>query len=95
MGFMITKDDIKNLADLARVDISLDEMEKMTKEVDSILGYVGVINNTTADLERSVPKHRNIMRDDEPTTQSGEYTEKLLQNAPSREGNYLKVKKIL
>jgi Asp-tRNA(Asn)/Glu-tRNA(Gln) amidotransferase C subunit len=35
------------------------------------------------------------MRDDVVTNNTDEYTEKLLNNAPSREGRYLKVKKIL
>jgi Asp-tRNA(Asn)/Glu-tRNA(Gln) amidotransferase C subunit len=35
------------------------------------------------------------MREDVIVNKAGEYTEKLLGNAPSREGNYLKVKKIL
>lgn len=95
MGFMITKEDIKNLANLARIEISSEEADKMTSEVDSILGYVGVIQNIKGDAQRIIPKLRNVMREDLPTTEPGEYTEKLLKNAPSREGNYLKVKKIL
>jgi Asp-tRNA(Asn)/Glu-tRNA(Gln) amidotransferase C subunit len=67
----------------------------MTKEVDSILGYVGQIQNSTGDAERIVPTHRNVMRDDAVTHEPREYTEKLLKNAPAREGDYLKVKNIL
>ena len=92
---MITKEDIKNLADLARIEISESEAEKMTSEMDSILAYVGQIKDSTGDLERETPKLRNVMRDDVVTNKPGEYKEKLLNNAPSREGDYLKVKKIL
>lgn len=91
----ITKEDIKNLADLARIKISDDEMEKMTSEIGSILGYVGVIQNVGGDVKDTIPKLRNVMREDEVTTVTGENTEKILQNAPERSGNYLKVKKIL
>jgi Asp-tRNA(Asn)/Glu-tRNA(Gln) amidotransferase C subunit len=35
------------------------------------------------------------MREDVPENKTGEYTEAILQNAPAREGNWLKVKKIL
>jgi Asp-tRNA(Asn)/Glu-tRNA(Gln) amidotransferase C subunit len=35
------------------------------------------------------------MRDDSVTHTPGEFTEDILNNAPDREGNYLKVKKIL
>ena len=92
---MITKEDIKNLANLARIEISDTEAEKMTTEMDSILGYVSQIKDSTGDLERTIPKLRNVMRDDVVTNEPDQYKEKLLKNAPSREGDYLKVKKIL
>lgn len=92
---MITPKDIKNLADLARIEISDTETESLTHEVDSILEYVGQIKNATGDVEKMVPELHNVMRDDVVTNEPGQYTENLLANAPSREGNYIKVKKIL
>ncbi len=92
---MITKEDIKNLADLARIQISDKEAESLTREMDSILGYVGQIKEATGDTEKMLPKLRNIMREDISTNAPKQYAEKLLKNAPSREKNYLKVKKIL
>ena len=92
---MITKEDIKNLANLARIEIPQEEAEKLTAEVDSILDYVGQIKDVSGDAERKIPKLRNVLREDVVTNEEGEYTEKLLSNAPSREKNYLKVKKIL
>lgn len=92
---MITKEDIKNLASLARIGVSEEEAESMTSEVDSILGYVGVVQSFSGDDKRDVPKLRNVMREDSVTNESNEYKEKLLNNAPSREKDYLKVKKIL
>lgn len=92
---MITSKDIKDLADLARIEVSDAEAEGLTSQIDSILGYVGQIKDSTGDVERVIPKLRNVMRPDVVTNSDGEYTEKLLNNAPSREGKYLKVKKIL
>jgi aspartyl-tRNA(Asn)/glutamyl-tRNA(Gln) amidotransferase subunit C len=92
---MISKEDIKNLADLARIEVSDSEAEGLTSQIDSILGYVGQIQNSTGDAKMDVPKLRNVMREDLVTNNSDEYTDKLLNNAPSREGRYLKVKKIL
>lgn len=92
---MITTDEIKHLAGLARIEISEGEITGMTSEIDSILGYVGQITSATSEVSHSVPPLRNIMRDDISTHTSGQYTEALLQNAPAREGNLLKVKKIL
>ena len=92
---MITTEEVKHLADLARIEMLPGEAEKMTKEIDSILGYVGQINETTGDMTRAIPPLRNVMREDAPTNTPGDYTEKLLENAPAREGGYVKVKKIL
>ncbi len=92
---MITTDDIKHLADLSRMEISGAEMEKLTAEIDAILGYVGQIMNTTGDMSRDVPALHNVMRLDAPTNTTGQYTEGILRNAPARDGNWLKVKKIL
>jgi aspartyl-tRNA(Asn)/glutamyl-tRNA(Gln) amidotransferase subunit C len=92
---MVNKETIKNLSDLARIKMSDSEAESMTKDLDSILGYVGQINGAMENLQPSISKHRNIMRDDVVTTEAREYTEKILKNAPARDGDYLKVKKIL
>ena len=92
---MITRQDIRNLANLARIEVSDTEAKNLTKEVDAILGYVGQIQSVSGDIENEIPKHRNVMREDVVTNSSREYTESLLSNAPSREGDFLRVKKIL
>lgn len=91
----ITKEEIKNLADLARIEVTEPDLVKMTGEIDSILGYVGAVQQFSGGMEREIPNHRNILRDDEVTNKEGEYTEKILKNAPERDGDYLVVKKIL
>lgn len=92
---MVDKEEIKNLANLARIEITDSEADSLTLELDSILDYVGQIKNafTTADLE--TPAIKNVLREDLPTNSDFEYTEDILKNAPAREGNYLRVKKIL
>lgn len=94
---MITKEELKGLADLARMDITDAEVDKLTKDVDSILGYVGQIKDAVDSLpkEAALPKLRNVIREDVVTNSPGQYAEKILNSAPSREGQYIKVKKIL
>lgn len=91
----ITKEQIENLAKLARIGLSREEALNLTVEVDSILGYVDQIKEVTGETKKVTPKLRNVMREDVVTNSKGQYKEKLLNNAPSREGDYLKVKKIL
>jgi len=92
---MISTEDITHLAQLARIEISGAEKENLTTEIDSILGYVSVIKDTSGESERVIPPLRNVMREDVVEHTPRQYTEAILKNAPAREGDYLKVKKIL
>ncbi len=92
---MITKEDIKNLADLARIEVSEEEADSLTSQIDSILSYVGEIKNMDSDDGSEIPEVRNIMREDVVTHKDDEYIDGLLSNMPDKEGRYLKVKKIL
>jgi aspartyl/glutamyl-tRNA(Asn/Gln) amidotransferase C subunit len=92
---------VLNLAKLARIDLEDGEAESLSREFDAILGYVGEIKNAGFKIQDSGFKNkeefsvRNVMREDLSPHESGIYTEKILAQAPAREGNYLKVKKIL
>ena len=92
---MITTANIEKLASLARIKISDGEKISMQKDIESILEYVGQVKDIKTDQANDKPVLRNVMRDDVVTHSSNEYTEALLSLAPSREKNYLKVKKIL
>ena len=95
---MIEIKEIEKLSALSRMALSADEKEGLRQDIDSILGYIDQIKKATvsgvAD-KRDVPEHRNIMREDANPHESGVFTEAMLAEAPAREGNYLKVKKIL
>lgn len=94
----ITKKEIENLAALSRLELSEEEKERMRGEFGSILEYVASIqkiSSTASEKSRSIVATVNIMREDENPHESGLYTEKLLSAAPQREGEYVRVKKIL
>jgi Asp-tRNA(Asn)/Glu-tRNA(Gln) amidotransferase C subunit len=65
--------------------------------MDSILNYVEQVQKVSKDLgsERKAGLLRNVMREDNNPHESGIFTEVLLSAAPKRDGQYLKVKKIL
>ena len=46
---MVSKEEIKKLADLARIDIEEGEQEKLASEIDAILEYVGQIKEVTGE----------------------------------------------
>ncbi len=95
-------EDIKKLANLARIDMSDQEMIDIAKDFDSILAYVGQVQEVSKinggnSSDSSTLDHQlqNIMRDDVASNQSGQYTEKILRQAPATEDGFLKVKQIL
>ena len=94
----ITSKDIEKLAALSRLALSSEEKERMRSEFDSILTYVGAIQKISAtSMERthSLIEAHNVMREDANPHEGGIHTEALVGAAPRREGNYIKVKKIL
>ncbi len=102
---MISKEEIKKLADLARIEIGEEEQAKLALEMDAILDYVGQISEISEGSAFPSPEQGeghaivggevNIMREDENPTASGTYSKELIAEFPRKEGNYLKVKKIL
>ena len=91
-----------SLAKLARIEIGDEEAESLTREFEAILGYVGEVKSITSPQPLSLLKERgkgrgvfNVMREDIEPHESGLYTERILEQAPAREGDYIKVKKIL
>jgi aspartyl-tRNA(Asn)/glutamyl-tRNA(Gln) amidotransferase subunit C len=93
----MTKPDIKALLKLARIDISQEEAEKLATDSEAILAFVETIGKASGDVDMTpqpgVPM--NVFREDKNPHEPGLYTEALLANAPARQGNYVKVKKIL
>ena len=102
---MISKETIKKLADLARIEIKEEEQEELAKEIEAILGYVGQVKSIqgfhpdqvlpTVDNEEGLGSGVNIMREDTDPTESGTHSKELVAEFPDSENGYLKVKKIL
>jgi len=94
---MISDKDIKNLAELARVEISSEEKEGFKKHIEDILEFVSQIQEVDVpiDKEGSLGVNKNNMREDGEPHRSGEFTEDILELAPNKKSGYFKVKKII
>ena len=65
----LTRDEVKNVAELARLELTDDELTAMTRQLGSILDYVAQLQRL--DVEGVEPlahalEVRNVFRDDEP-----------------------------
>ncbi len=93
---MITQEDIKKLAALARIKLSDEEVVGLQKDMQNILGFVTQIQEASGSLKEGEKERvRNIWREDANPHETGVYTETILAEAPDRKGDYLRVKNIL
>jgi len=100
---MISKDEVKKIAKLARIEVSDKEIIEFQSDIDSILEYVGQISSLASlagdvkDSQEKVESNQpfNVIREDKDPHQSGMYTNVLLDEAPTVQNGYVKVKKIL
>jgi aspartyl-tRNA(Asn)/glutamyl-tRNA(Gln) amidotransferase subunit C len=95
---MITREEVDKLANLARLDITDSEKDKLQRDLESILDYVNLLNEVQVPDEAEgfdTALVRNVMRSDDNAYESRTYTDKLVAEFPARSGNFLKVKQIL
>jgi|GEM_PF-281972 aspartyl-tRNA(Asn)/glutamyl-tRNA(Gln) amidotransferase subunit C len=96
----MNKEEIKKIADLARLEISDEESEKMAGEIDSILGYIDQIKSAEisdqgAESRIENASVRNVMREDSEPHKVSENTKVLIDEVPDSQDDLVKVKKIL
>ncbi len=95
---MISADDVKKLAGLARLALTSEEIETLRGEIGAIVEYIDVIQQVQLpEVPASTPylEEENVLRDDVNPHEAGIYTDDIVKQFPHREGNYLKVRKIL
>ncbi|WP_273127840.1 Asp-tRNA(Asn)/Glu-tRNA(Gln) amidotransferase subunit GatC [Metabacillus sp. HB246100] len=92
----ISTDQVKHVANLARLAITEEEAELFSTQLDSIISFAEQLNEV--DTENVKPtthvlEMKNIMREDEP--KKGLDNEEVLKNAPDQEDGYFRVPSIL
>ena len=92
----IDKKQVEYVANLARIALDEDEVEKFTGQLSKIIEYVEKLNEldtTGVEPMAHATGLANVFREDVP----GESLppEKALENAPDREGNFFRVPRIV
>ena len=93
---MITREEIDNLCALSRIGATDTEKDALLKDLENILGYVQQVADIQVP-EDTKPFYNvaNVMREDKDPYAPKTFTEKLLDQAPAREGDFVKVQKVL
>tara|TARA_B100000029_G_scaffold168117_1_gene164296 strand:- start:2890 stop:3183 length:294 start_codon:yes stop_codon:yes gene_type:complete len=92
----ITSDDVKKVAQLARLDLPEDEVLLYTTQLEKILGYVAhleQVDTTNVSPTTRAVEVVNVFREDLVLTTK--VRDALLEQAPEREGDFYRVPKIL
>ena len=92
----ITIQEVQHIAKLAKLTFTEAELERFTRELNKILEYVEKLNeldtSNVEPLSHTTDIH-NVMRSDE--VKPSLPVDEVLANAPSREGNFFKVPKVV
>ena len=94
---MVSKDEVKHIAQLARLGISQEEEEKFSRDLSEILDYMKKLQEI--DLDNVAPtshslSSENVFREDEVEVTSQDVVNHLINLSPSQKGRYIKVKSI-
>ena len=93
----ITTDDVRHLAQFSNLQLAADEVENLRGDLENILGYIeqlGELDTTGVEPTYQVTGLENVWRDDE-VQDAGVSREQLLELAPERVDNSVKVPKVL
>lgn len=93
---MISKNDVKYVANLSRIHLPEDEAEKLTQSLESILQYVSKlekVNVSGIEPTSHVLPLKNVFREDTPRPSLDIKT--ALKNAPEQHLNSFKVPKVI
>ena len=91
----LTTDEVRHVADLARLGLADDELEPMAAQLSTILEYIDKLeqlDTSAISPTAQVSDLKDVMRDDEvgPCLSP----EEALGNAPARDGRYFRVSAI-
>ena len=94
---MISLEEVKHVATLARIDFSVEEFKQLQKELCSILDYIDKLKEV--DVKEIKPTShslliKNVLREDKAKLGSVPNSRNLIDLAPSRKKSFIKVKSV-
>ena len=92
----ISKEQVKHVANLARLAITEEETEKLTKQLDQIITFAELLNELdTENVEPTthVLHMKNVLREDKAS--QGLPREEVLKNAPDHQDGQIRVPGIM
>lgn len=99
---MISKENIKKLSELSRIEVTEHGAEKLAEDLQAILGYVDTLKEVDVSHVQETPYMSYLLhavREDKVEKKNKDETAReaaeLLEDAPEKEDGYVKVRSIL
>ena len=93
---MVDKKIVEYVANLARIDVTEEEKELLVPQLSKIFGYIDQLRTLVTDNVgpmRQPLEERALLRQD--SSRVSDSRDAILVNAPSREGDYFKIPKVI
>lgn len=94
----LTKDHVRRIADLARIELSKEEEKKYAEDLSAVLSYIDQLDEADT---KNIPATNqvtglvNIVREDIIESCDEETRKKIIEAFPLKDGDYIKVKAVL
>lgn len=92
----VSPEQVRHIANLARIAMSEEELARLLPEINNILGWVeqlGEVNTDGVEPLTAVIEQKLRLRDDEVT--DGDCRDEVLKNAPDAEHGFFAVPKVI
>lgn len=92
----IDKETVKYVAHLARIELRSEQLEKLSKQLLDIIDFIGKLEKldvTSVNPTSHILPIKNVFREDAPGVSLP--VDKALENAPSRQGDFFSVPKVI
>lgn len=94
---ILTIAEVEHIAKLARIELTDEEKKKFANQLSTILDYVDQlkeVDTSKVEATAQVTGLENVARQDKAKDCDADTREKILAAAPTREGDFIKVKAV-
>ena len=93
---LLTKEEVQKIAQLCKIQLTEQEVEKFQKELSTVLEYASELQKVNTDGVEPISQVtglENVLREDK--SRQSEYRDAIIANFPDKKDSFLKIKNIL
>lgn len=94
----LTKEEVQAIAELARIELSEEEIVERQKDLSNVLGYfekLSELNTDNVEEIGHITGMTDVYRNDMVESATDEEKERMMNNLKDEQGGYIKVKSVL